>query len=251
VYNSSHERSYPTSGPVSTGMGDRLWTGIPSRYVTSQWQVGQLSLALFRLGKGWNVTSAGWHVSPVAMWRLWPAMCNIRVTVHIKLLCITETSHWLGLIWSLFAHRSDIFLYILLKLRQLAIDTCWDAFNCQPAQLAVVIHKCKFLENRFRATNNVLCCTFADDVVDYNVKPSLEVALYQHFYRLWSWTFTQIVPRWTIKPTVIQRSFTSKAVPRINTHAHTHLIDCSAWTTKVVGKYWHYWFCKPSLIACS
>ena len=32
----SHERSYPTSGPVSTGMGDRLWAGIPSRYVTSQ-----------------------------------------------------------------------------------------------------------------------------------------------------------------------------------------------------------------------
>jgi len=37
---------YPTSGPVSTGMGDRLWTGIPSRYVTSQ--PGQLSLASLR-----------------------------------------------------------------------------------------------------------------------------------------------------------------------------------------------------------
>ena len=32
----AYERSYPTSGPVSTGMGDRLWAGIPSRYVTSQ-----------------------------------------------------------------------------------------------------------------------------------------------------------------------------------------------------------------------
>jgi len=42
---SSHERSYPTAGPVSTGMGDRLW-GIPSRYVTSQ--LGQLSLASLR-----------------------------------------------------------------------------------------------------------------------------------------------------------------------------------------------------------
>ena len=33
---SLHERSYPTSGPVSTGMGDRLWAGIPSRYVSNQ-----------------------------------------------------------------------------------------------------------------------------------------------------------------------------------------------------------------------
>jgi len=32
-----------TLGPVSTGMGDRLPVGIPSRYVTSQ--LGQLSLA--------------------------------------------------------------------------------------------------------------------------------------------------------------------------------------------------------------
>jgi len=38
--------SIPTSGPVSTWMGDRLWAGIPSRYVTSQ--LGQLSLASFR-----------------------------------------------------------------------------------------------------------------------------------------------------------------------------------------------------------
>jgi len=43
---SSHERSYPTSGPVSTWMGDRLWAGIPSRYVTSQ--LGQLSIASLR-----------------------------------------------------------------------------------------------------------------------------------------------------------------------------------------------------------
>jgi len=39
-------RNYPTSGPVSTWMGDRLWAGIPSRYATSQ--LGQLSLASFR-----------------------------------------------------------------------------------------------------------------------------------------------------------------------------------------------------------
>ena len=47
---SSHERSYPTSGPVSTGMGDRLWAGIPSRYVTSQ--PGQLTLASPQLIRG-------------------------------------------------------------------------------------------------------------------------------------------------------------------------------------------------------
>ena len=35
-----------TSGPVSTGMGDRLRAGIPSRYVTSQ--LDHLSLASLR-----------------------------------------------------------------------------------------------------------------------------------------------------------------------------------------------------------
>jgi len=41
-----HERSWRTSGPVTTWMGDRLRAGIPSRYVTSQ--LGQLSLASLR-----------------------------------------------------------------------------------------------------------------------------------------------------------------------------------------------------------
>jgi len=67
---SAYERSYPTSGPVSTGVGDRLRAGVPSRYVTSQ--LGQLSPAslpgsLNRVpalagGKGGNVSSAGWQV---------------------------------------------------------------------------------------------------------------------------------------------------------------------------------------------
>jgi len=30
----AHEQSYPTSGPVSTRMGDHLRAGIPSVYVT-------------------------------------------------------------------------------------------------------------------------------------------------------------------------------------------------------------------------
>ena len=52
-------------------MGDRLWAGMPSRYVTSQ--LGQLSLASLRgrlieyqlrvRSKGGNITSAGWQVT--------------------------------------------------------------------------------------------------------------------------------------------------------------------------------------------
>ena len=37
------QRSCATSDPVSTRMGDRLWTGKPFRYVTSQ--IGKLSLS--------------------------------------------------------------------------------------------------------------------------------------------------------------------------------------------------------------
>jgi len=42
----SHERSKPTSGPVSTWMGDRLRLGILSRYLSIE--LGQLSLASLR-----------------------------------------------------------------------------------------------------------------------------------------------------------------------------------------------------------
>ena len=42
----SFERSYRTSGPVTTGIGDRLRAGIPSRAAISQ--LGQLSLASLR-----------------------------------------------------------------------------------------------------------------------------------------------------------------------------------------------------------
>ena len=51
-------------------MGDRLWTGIPSRYVTNQLVNSALhpsgvakSSISFGCGKGWNVTSAGWQVT--------------------------------------------------------------------------------------------------------------------------------------------------------------------------------------------
>ena len=52
-------------------MGDRLWAGIPSRYVTNK-QLYQLSLASIRgryieyqlrLRVGWNVISAGWQLT--------------------------------------------------------------------------------------------------------------------------------------------------------------------------------------------
>ena len=67
---SAHERSYPTSGPVSTGMAECLWAGIPSRYVTNQlchsashpsW-VAKSSIS-FGWSKGGNVTSAEWQVT--------------------------------------------------------------------------------------------------------------------------------------------------------------------------------------------
>ena len=63
-------RSCSALSPVSAGMGDRLWVGIPPRYVGLS-QLGQLSLvslwgrsvpALIGWGKGGNVTSAGWQV---------------------------------------------------------------------------------------------------------------------------------------------------------------------------------------------
>jgi len=76
-------------------MGDRIRAGIPSRYVPSQ--LSQLSLASlwvvieYRLcwGKGENVTSAGWEVTPCYPIRhassrsgvATLAKCYIRVTL--------------------------------------------------------------------------------------------------------------------------------------------------------------------------
>ena len=61
-------------------MGDRLWTGKPFRYVTSQ--LGQLSLSPYGVDKsstnlpGWGeggaVTSVGWQITlcdPIDKWR--------------------------------------------------------------------------------------------------------------------------------------------------------------------------------------
>jgi len=44
VGRSSHERSYSTLGPVSTGMGDRLWAGIRPQYVTKPTRSTQPSI---------------------------------------------------------------------------------------------------------------------------------------------------------------------------------------------------------------
>ena len=69
---SSHERSYSTLSPISTGMGHRLRAGIPPRYVaklTSSiqpcilWSWLNRVPALIGWGKGGNVTSAGWQVT--------------------------------------------------------------------------------------------------------------------------------------------------------------------------------------------
>jgi len=50
----SDQRSYSTSGPVSTWMGDRLCAGISSWYVTSHWH--QLSLAIPRISLASHVS---------------------------------------------------------------------------------------------------------------------------------------------------------------------------------------------------
>jgi len=76
-------------------MGDRLRAGIPSRYVTSQ--LGQLSLASLwgrlieyqiRLGKGGNVTSAGWQVTLCdPMWHVSTrsSVATLRTAIHLLL----------------------------------------------------------------------------------------------------------------------------------------------------------------------
>ena len=68
-------------------MGDRLRTGIPSRYVTSQ--LDQLSLVSLRGRFGWckggNVTSVVWQVTlcdPVWYASFYRAMLCIRGTSH-------------------------------------------------------------------------------------------------------------------------------------------------------------------------
>jgi len=70
--NSHYTRSCSTLSPVSTGMGDRLWAGIPPWYVIEPTRstqpcipLGSLNRvpALIGWGKGGNVTSAGWQVT--------------------------------------------------------------------------------------------------------------------------------------------------------------------------------------------
>ena len=83
---------------VTTGMGDRLRAGIPSRYLTSQ--LGQLSLASLRgrlieycsfgWGNGGNVSSAGWQVTLCdPMWHasFRSGVANLRTAVLLLLPC--------------------------------------------------------------------------------------------------------------------------------------------------------------------
>jgi len=78
-------------------MGDRLRAGISSRYVTSE--LGQLSLASLRdrlieyrlrLGKGGNVTSAGWQVTlcdPIWHVSSRSGVATLRTAIHLLLTC--------------------------------------------------------------------------------------------------------------------------------------------------------------------
>ena len=75
-------------------MGDRLPAGIPFRYVTSQ--LGQLSLASLRgrlitgfgWGKGGNITSVGWQVTPCdPTWHVSSrsGVATLRTAIHLLL----------------------------------------------------------------------------------------------------------------------------------------------------------------------
>ena len=87
-------------GPVTTSMGDRLRAGIPSPYVTSQ--LGQLSLASLRgrlieyqlrLGKGGNVTSAGWQVTlcdPTWHVSSRSGVATLGTAIHLLLVTYTQ-----------------------------------------------------------------------------------------------------------------------------------------------------------------
>ena len=80
------------------GWVTRLRAGIPSPHVTSQ--VGQLSLAplrgrlieyQLRLGKGGNVTSAGWQVTLCdPMWHVSSrsGVATLRTAIHLSLIHI-------------------------------------------------------------------------------------------------------------------------------------------------------------------
>ena len=72
LHRSSHELSYSTMSPVSTGIGDHLWVGVPPRYVTKPTRSTQPCIPprslnrvpdIIGCGKGGNVSSAGWQVT--------------------------------------------------------------------------------------------------------------------------------------------------------------------------------------------
>ena len=99
-------------------MGDRFRAGIPSRYVTSQ--LGQLSLASLlgrlieyqlRLGKGGNVTSAGWQVTLCnPMWHVSyrSGVATLRTAIHLLLTYSCKVNEACGnLCLFIFRHASS------------------------------------------------------------------------------------------------------------------------------------------------
>jgi len=97
--------SHSTSDPVNTWMGDRLRTVIPSRYVTSQLELGRLTFQSLRVansstsfaaGKGGNFTSVSgqvalcdpmWHVSS----RGGECSCKLLYSVYLLTCLLTLT----------------------------------------------------------------------------------------------------------------------------------------------------------------
>ena len=96
-------------------MGDRLRAGIPSRYVTSQLSLASLRGRLIeyqlRLGKGGNVTSAGWQVTLCdPMWHVSSrsGVATLRTAIRLLLIYLLSAVLAMGLYQSVCHSRCSI-----------------------------------------------------------------------------------------------------------------------------------------------
>jgi len=139
-------------------MGDRLWTGKPSLYVTSQ--LGQLSLSSLRVDKsstnlpGWGeggaVTSVGWQITlcdPIDKWRpvvlRWISRRTIRSFTFIRLTLTHYHCVYFSLyFWHQFAYKSPTHLgarreslanVFLVRLYNFGVISIWLVCNFKGA----------------------------------------------------------------------------------------------------------------------
>jgi len=84
------------SSMISTGIGDCLEVGIPSRYITKPTSLVSLQGLLNRVpaltggGKGGNVTSAGWQITLCdPIWHVSDvSSCSSEVHMQNNILCL-------------------------------------------------------------------------------------------------------------------------------------------------------------------